>query len=166
MRASWPAVSPYPDLISIVVVPDRVRFVSQRRRTSQQLVVGGRAGGCDGRADSTGLVGTAGHAGRELLGTVTGEHQVAVTVDESGHHTTTSGVDSLIGDRRLTRTDCFDEPVDQHDPCITQLAGCADLELGVVGDQQTDVVDHRRRAAHDQTFVIERLKSAATSIVR
>ena len=87
--------------------------------------------------------GAAGHARRELVGTIAGEHEVAVTVDEAGHHAPTGGVDSLIGGRRLTGADRFDEPVDQHDPCVAQLAGGADLELGVVGDQPADVVDRR-----------------------
>ena len=49
-----------------------------------QLLVGGGAGGGDGGADAAGGVRRAGHPGRELLGAVAGEHQVAVRVDEAG----------------------------------------------------------------------------------
>ncbi len=68
-----------------------------------QGVVVGRPGGSDGDPDAATVVGLPGHAGRELLAAVPGEHQVRVRVDEAGQHGPAADVDLAVSGRRLRR---------------------------------------------------------------
>ena len=60
----------------------------------------GRAGRLGRDADPARLVGPAGHARRELVGAVAGEHEVRVAVDEAGDDAAAVGVEALVGVER------------------------------------------------------------------
>ncbi len=120
--------------------PQRLPATGAGQREQLHRVRG--AGGGHGRADPAGRVGGAGHPGGELIGAVTREHEVGVAVDEPGDDAQPVGVDAGVGQRpgRLHG----DDPVAlEHERGVAADPERPVAELGVVRDEQADVVDHQ-----------------------
>ena len=83
------------------------------------------------RHDPAGRVRRSRHPGGELLGAVTGKHEMRVTVDEPGDHARAFSADALVGLR--TR------PLDADD------AACLDHERGVLHESETAAPSRRDR---------------------
>ena len=76
----------------------------------RELLVGRGAGGGHGGADAAGGVALPRHPGSELVGTVAGEDEVGVGVDEAGQHRATTEVPGRVG------VGSVEPPADPHDP--------------------------------------------------
>ena len=101
-------------------------------------------GGGDRDVDAAGVVGPPGHAGRELVAPVAGEDEVGVAVDEA-RAGRSARRRRCAGRRRRPRR----PTATMRSPSTTTHAFVTDAErpvaeLGVVGDEQADVVDDER----------------------
>ena len=96
-------MSPYPVLISNVVVPCARSSATKPARRRAQLVVGRGAGRGDRAAYAAGGIRRAGHARLELVRPVAAEHEVRVAVDEPGDDGPAAGIDDLAPPRRPAR---------------------------------------------------------------
>ena len=95
--------------------------------------------------------GRAGHPGGELRRAVAGEHEMAVAVDEAGHHAPAVGIDGGVGRRRLSGPDLDDFVADHDHPGVAELAGRARADHRVVGEQPADPLDDGRAGTHRST---------------
>ncbi len=107
---------------------------------AQQFVVGG-AGGVDRRAHSPCFVRTTGHPGGEFVGSITGEHEVRVAVDEARDDAASGGVDAFVGRRCRARTDIDDAVAVEHDVRVADDTGTSGFPDGVIGDEHADPLD-------------------------
>ncbi len=106
-------------------------------------VVAGCPCGRDRTEDPSRLVRRARHAGHELVAPVTGEDEVRVAVDEARDDAPSGGIDAGVGSDagRLDGDDLF--ALDDQSDVALQAERAVAL-LGVVRDQQPDVVDRQR----------------------
>ena len=183
VRASDSTESPYPDLISRVVVPARCASTSRRSSDALSGLPARRPGGLGGGPDPAAVVGLAGHAPGELLGPLAGEDQVGVGVDESRAARTARrrrGARppgrrprpmAMPPDRSSTTTDAFSTipsgPSPRSGTLVINSAdvvdderhevinfGMMDLELGCGVDRDMRPADHHRPSAHHQVVHI------------
>ena len=128
-------------MISTCVMPAAQRLAAARARERAQLLVGRGARGGDRLADPAGGVRRAGHAGGELVAALAGEDEVGVAVDEARDDAAPGRVDAAVragaAARPRHRRDAL---AFEHDRRVADGA-----ELGVVRDEQADVVDRERR---------------------
>ena len=126
------------------------RRASSIRRSGQpgQLAARRGAGGGDGRVDAAGVVGPPGHAGGELVAPVSGEDEMGVAVDEARQDAPPRGVDAPVGGG-AGGAHGDDAIALHHHGRVRPDAEGPVAELGVVGDEQADVVDDHRGDAHD-----------------
>ena len=149
-----------------------VRLVETAADESVEFV--GRGAACRGgrRADAATVVRLARHPGGELVGPITGEHEMGVGVDEAGDDAGAIGIDAFVGDRARA-TDVRDRPVDDDDAGVLEDAERPAPDRRIVRDERADVVDHERArrghlrltSAHRSiNSVMAACSSAATSI--
>ena len=140
-------------------------LVDAAHREVVELIDAGRTSRFGRDHDPTAVVGAAGHAGTELGGAVAGEHEMGVGIDEPGQHTRPVGVDSQVG-ARPGATDGDHDTVFDHHRSVSYQPEWSVTQLGIVGDQRTDPVDHERAHvfAFPTTSAIAADSSAATSI--
>ena len=105
-----------------------------------EFVCRGPAGGVGGDANPATVVRFAGHSGGEFLGSVAGEDEVRVGIDEAWKHACSISVDVPVG-RGPGGSDRLDEAVGDDDACVLQLTERPRTKAWVVGDQKADVVD-------------------------
>ena len=127
------------------------RFAGEPARTVHQHLVGGGSGGVDRRADPAGLVRLPSHPGIELLGPVTCEDQVRMSVDEAGERGAPLDVERRARDA-LGRGGSRPGP---HDPvAVDRDRGVVDdperrAVRWIVGDELADPLDeHGSRLGH------------------
>ena len=106
--------------------------------------------GVGGDTNSSAVIRLTSHTCGELFGTVTGENQMGVRVDEPGQRARTVGVDPVVG-KCASGPDVFDHPVDDHDRCVVDDAERTSAERRVVGDQRPNVVDRERSLCRCQS---------------
>ena len=129
----------------------------------QQLVVGRGPRGLGRDRDPARFVRRPGHPCRELLGSVPGEDQVGMAVDEARKHAPPPGVEMLVrvGAGALDRDHRL---VLDHERRVAHDPERPLADLGIVRDQEPDVVDRQR--AHRVTAAIDSRSSPATSSSR
>ena len=86
-----------------------------------------------------------GHARRELVAAIAGEHEMRVAVDETRDHAASPGVDAFVGGR-ARRLDGADALAVDHHRRVAADPERPVAERRVVGDEQPDVVDRRCHA--------------------
>jgi hypothetical protein len=124
-----------------------------------ELLIGRGAGGGDRGADAPGFVRSAGHPRLELRGTITGEDEVRVGVDEAGDHRSAAHVAHRV---RVRRGGAVADPGDVavlDDQCPVADHG----PLVVPGDQLADVGDQQTRHTRLQHSSMTAARSRATS---
>src|SRR5690606_10392079 len=102
------------------------------------------------------------HAGRELVGSVAGEHEMRVAVDEPRDHASACRVEARVGVKLAGGADGQYPPIVDDERGLASGAERAVAKGRVVGDEHTDVVDDDR--AHPTTSRIAASSSPATSI--
>ena len=124
------------------------RSASRRRACGErgELLVGRGARRLGRHADAARRVRRARHPRRELVAPVAREHEVRVRVHEPRDHAPPARVDPLVAHRARALDRGHDAVLD-HQRGVAHEAERALAERGVVGDEQTDLVDDER--GHD-----------------
>ena len=94
---------------------ERAHLGDAGARSRAELVVARRPGRRDGDPDAAAVVGDARHPGAELGRPVARVDEVAVAVDEAGHHGAAAEVDAAVGRGGVDGPPDPDDPVVGHD---------------------------------------------------